>query len=207
MFLWSEEMFSGAPSQDGDVGRHGSPLCTTTSKSQLKSSTPSLRNVRNQVEWKADNYRIEETTSIQNGRRGTDMARAGPTPMWTKILEGHLRSEESQTHIRPPAQRFQCQEDKSPHFWLRKPAGIESVKEAAGALSSSSWGTLTWTHLLRLAPSEFQHQGGSFKGPSGIQGETEESAVQVSKGHCPFAWPSRHRPSRLVPYLRLHQPG
>ena len=39
---------------------------------------------------------------------------AGPTPTWTKIQEGYLGSEESQTHIRIPSPGFQCQEDKSP---------------------------------------------------------------------------------------------
>ena len=61
----------------------------------------------------------------------------------------------------------------SPHNWLQKPAGTESVEEAVGALSSYSWGTHTRTHLFRLIPSELQHQGGSLKGTSGIQGGTE----------------------------------
>ena len=39
----------------------------------------SLRNVRNQVEWKSDNYGIKETTSIQTSRRGGDMEWPGPT--------------------------------------------------------------------------------------------------------------------------------
>ena len=39
-----------------------------------------LRTVRNQVEWKSDNYGIKETTSIQTGRRGADAEWAGPTP-------------------------------------------------------------------------------------------------------------------------------
>ena len=37
----------------------------------------SLRNVRNQVEWKSDNYGIKETTSIQTSRRGGDTEWAG----------------------------------------------------------------------------------------------------------------------------------
>ena len=40
---------------------------------------PSLRTVRNQVEWKSDIYEIKKTTSTQNGRRRGDMERAGPT--------------------------------------------------------------------------------------------------------------------------------
>ena len=39
----------------------------------------SLRAIRNQVEWKYDNYGIKETTSIQTGTRGRDAKRAGPT--------------------------------------------------------------------------------------------------------------------------------
>ena len=35
--------------------------------------------LKNQVELKSDNYGIKETTSIQTGRRGTDMEQAGPT--------------------------------------------------------------------------------------------------------------------------------
>ena len=76
------------------------------------------------------------------------------------------------------------------HFWQRKPVGIELVEKAAGALSRSSWGTHTQTHLLRLAPSELQHQGGNLKGTSGVQGETEVSGIKESRGHCPFAEPS-----------------
>ena len=43
------------------------------SKLQLKYKQPSLRTVRNLVEWKSDNYRIKGTTSIQTRSRGTDM--------------------------------------------------------------------------------------------------------------------------------------
>ena len=56
---------------------------------------PSLRNVRNGVEWKSDNCRIEETTSTQIGRRDVGTEWAGPTPTWIKVWEGELRSEES----------------------------------------------------------------------------------------------------------------
>ena len=44
---------------------------------------PPLGNVR--VEWKSDNYRIEETTSNQTGRWNTDMEWTGLTPTWIKI--------------------------------------------------------------------------------------------------------------------------
>ena len=53
---------------------------------------------------KSDNYGIEETTSIQTGRRSADAEWAGSTPMQRKIWEVYLMSEESQTHTRPPAQ-------------------------------------------------------------------------------------------------------
>ena len=42
---------------------------------------PSLRTVRNQVEWMSDNYRIKETTSIQAGTKGGDAEWTGPTSM------------------------------------------------------------------------------------------------------------------------------
>ena len=67
--------------QDGGIGKHGSPLHTSTSKLQLKYRTTSLRTIRNQAEWKSDNYGIKETTSIETGRRGADVewARFSPT--------------------------------------------------------------------------------------------------------------------------------
>ena len=65
---------------------------------------------------KSDNYRTEETTSIQIGWRGTGVEWAGSTPTWIKIREGYLGSEESQTHTRLPSLGFQCQEGKSPQL-------------------------------------------------------------------------------------------
>ena len=64
---------------------------------------------------------------------------AGPTPMWIKIQEGYLWSEESQTHHTRPSSPG-CQYRKiSPHdFWLQKPVAIELLEKTAGALSSSS---------------------------------------------------------------------
>ena len=41
---------------------------------------PPLRTVRNEVEWKYDNYRIKETTFIQTHRRGADAEWAGLSP-------------------------------------------------------------------------------------------------------------------------------
>ena len=68
----------------------------------------------------------------------------------------------------PPAQDSSARKISPHNFWLQKPVGIESVEKAAGAISSSSWGTHTWTHLLRLAPSELQHWGDSFNGTSSV---------------------------------------
>ena len=87
--------------------------------------------------------------------------------MWIKIQEEYLGSDESQTHTRPPGQDSSARKISLYNFWWQKPAGIESMEEAAGALSSSSWGTHARTHLLRLTPSELQHQGSGLKGTSG----------------------------------------
>ena len=62
--------------QDGDIGKQGLPPHTTTSKLQLKYRT-SLITVRNQVEWKSNNYRTKETTSIPTGRQGRDNEMGG----------------------------------------------------------------------------------------------------------------------------------
>ena len=81
---------------------------------------PSLRNVRNRVEWKSDNYGIKETTSIETGRRG-GMDWSLTYVWWTKIRGGYLRSKESQSHTRPPSPEYQCsQEDQSPQLLAAK---------------------------------------------------------------------------------------
>ena len=90
----------------------------------------------------------------------------------------------------PPAQGSSARKISSHNFWLQKTVETEFVEEAAGVLSNSTWGTHTWTHLLRLAPSELQHWGGSLKGTSGIQGETEVSCIGTSRGHFLFTEPS-----------------
>ena len=127
--------------------------------------------------------------------------------LWIKVWERHLRSEEFQPNTRPPAQRSSARKISPHNFWLQKPVGIESVEETSGAPSSFFYRAHSWTHLLRLPPSELQHQGSSLKSTSGIQQETEVSGIKVSRGHCPFSIPSPQRASKLVPYLRLHQPG
>ena len=62
----------GTFTQDGDIDKHSSPPPTTTLKLQLKYRTTFTQTVRNQVEWKSDNYRIKETTSVHTGR-GAEM--------------------------------------------------------------------------------------------------------------------------------------
>ena len=84
-FLKKKKKFRWTSGQDGDigygvVGKHGWPLCTTTSKLLLKYRTTITQTIRNRVEWKPDNRRIKETTYIQTGRRGADAGWAGPNP-------------------------------------------------------------------------------------------------------------------------------
>ena len=66
------------------------------------------------------------------------MEQADPTPMWTKIREGYLQSEESRPIPGPPAQGSSVRKLSPHNFRLRKPVGIELVEEAAGAPSSYS---------------------------------------------------------------------
>ena len=66
-------------SQDGSTGKHSLPSHTTHTNYKYTIEQPSLRTVRNRVEWKSDNYKIRETTSIQTGRMGRDAEQAGPT--------------------------------------------------------------------------------------------------------------------------------
>ena len=58
-------------SHDGSIGKHGSPPHTRASKQKI-TERPSFRIVRNQVEWKSDNYIIKETAFIQTARRAGD---------------------------------------------------------------------------------------------------------------------------------------
>ena len=105
---------------------------------------------------------------------------------WIKIQEGCLGSKESQNHTRLPDQGSNARKINPHNFWLQKPVEIESVEEAAGVPSSSSWGTYSWTHLFRLTPSELQHWGSSLKGTSGTQGGTEMSRISNFKGTAFF---------------------
>ena len=42
---------------------------------------PINRTIRNESEWKSNNYGIKETISIEIGRRGVVMEQAGLSPM------------------------------------------------------------------------------------------------------------------------------
>ena len=106
-----------------------------------------------------------------------------------------------------PAQGSRARKISPHNFWLQTPAGIESVEETAGAPSSFSQRTHTRTNSLRLTPSELQHWDSSSKGTRDTQGKPEVFGIKESRGHCPFAKLSPLRASKLVPYLRLQQPG
>ena len=82
----------------------------------------------------------------------------------------------------------------SPHnFWLQNPAGLSQWKKHLETLAVPLIKPTTRTRLLRLIPSELQHQGSSLNSTSGIQGEAEVAGIKVSRGYCPFAKPSLHR--------------
>ena len=107
----------GASCQDGGMCRHGSPLCTITSKLYLKLEQTSLRTIINRAEWKSDKYRIKETTSIQTGT-GWSLIHM----WWIRIWEEYLWSEEPQPHTRPPSPRFQCPDYNSKQLLVAKPS-------------------------------------------------------------------------------------
>ena len=86
---------------------------------------------------------------------------AGSIPMWIKIWEGYLGSKEPQTHTRCPSPGLQCQEDKSPQLLA---VVIQSVEEAAGALSNSSWGAHTRSQPIQTCSLWVQNWDGSLKG-------------------------------------------
>ena len=75
---------------------------------------PTNRTIRNESEWKSNNYGIKETTLIQTGMRGR-VGRMGWSHIyvwWIKIQEGYLRSEENPGPHQDPNPGFQDQEDK-----------------------------------------------------------------------------------------------
>ena len=74
-------MLRRTSSQNGSIGRYGSPPATTTSKLQLKNRTTITQNHQKSswVEvWQLQNLK---TTSIQTGKRGEDVEQADPSPM------------------------------------------------------------------------------------------------------------------------------
>ena len=117
-----------ASSQDGSVGRHGSPALTTTSKSQLKYRTTITQKCPKLSSMKSDNYGIKETMSIQTVGGVQTWNGLDCTLLWCiKIWEGYLGSKESQPHTRSPAQGYSARKVSPHNFWLQKPTGIESV--------------------------------------------------------------------------------
>ena len=102
------------------------------------------------------------------------MEQAGPTPMWIKIQEGYLGSEESQTHARPPSPAVQFQEDKSPQLLAAKPVGNESVGKTFWSpkqflLKNPCTDSPTQTHTL-WAPAP----GSSLKGTPVVYREQQK---------------------------------
>ena len=88
----------------------------------------------------SDNYGIKEITSIQTGRRGTDVEQAG----LSRICGGQkFRRDISGSRSPSPTPGLPAQGSSarkiSPHnFWLQKSVRIESVEENSGVSSSSS---------------------------------------------------------------------
>ena len=84
-------------SQDGDIGKHGLPPHTTTSKLQLNYRTTKIR-----AEWKSYNYRIKEGTTWRLVEGVETLSRPVPYPQVVdKNREEYLRSKGSQPHSRP----------------------------------------------------------------------------------------------------------
>ena len=75
-----ELLDAGTSRQDGSIGKHNLPPHTTTSKLQLKYRTTITQNCQKSVEWKSENYRIKETTSIQTVGRHADTHGLVPHP-------------------------------------------------------------------------------------------------------------------------------
>ena len=108
---------------------------------------------------------MKETISIQTIRGAETWDRLVPDP---RMVDKNLGGRAWEQGVSARHQGSSARKISSLNFRLQKPARIESVEEADGAISSYSWGTHTQTHLLRLTPSKFQHQGDSFKGTGGI---------------------------------------
>ena len=97
--------------------------------------------MRYQVEWKSDDYGINETTSIQTGRRGADTEQASPTPKCgekKKFKKDISGAKSTSPTPGTPAQGSSARKISLHNFWLQKSMGIELVEETAGAPSSFS---------------------------------------------------------------------
>ena len=92
--------------QDGGVGKHGMPPCTTTSKLQLNSRTSITQTIKIKLngsltitEWKKPHsHRLVGEEKTQR----CGMSCPPPPLWWIKIREGYLESEGF--HARPPRQ-------------------------------------------------------------------------------------------------------
>ena len=130
-------------SQDGGVWRHGSPLHITTSKSQLKYRTTIIQTIK----------KIELNGSLTTTelKKPHPSGLVGGVQMWNRLAShpcvvdknsGGLSWEQGVPAHQALQPRVPVPGRYVPNnFWLQKPVGIESVEEAAGALSNSSWGT------------------------------------------------------------------
>ena len=58
--------------QDGDVGRHTVPPCTTKRRTTTNLKTKNKHLPENQTVWKSDNQGVKEEAFIQTARRGRD---------------------------------------------------------------------------------------------------------------------------------------
>ena len=80
----------GTSSQDGGIGKHGSPSCTTTAKITTKlQNNYHPESSENRAVWEPDNQGINEVTLFQIGRRGGDVetgnGRSHTQVWWIKI--------------------------------------------------------------------------------------------------------------------------
>ena len=165
------------PSRLGEAQTHTARLLTQPHQSyNWNREQPSLRTVRNRVEWKSDNYRVKETTSIETGRRGADTEWADLSPMCGGWKFGRVISGESRPRPTPgpPAQGSSARKISPLNFWLQKPVDIELVKETTGAPSSSSLKTHTQNYSDSVPATGWQlerhqwhtsvwHVGGSWE--------------------------------------------
>ena len=141
---------------------------------------PSFRTIRNQVEWKSDNYRIKETTSIQTGRKDRDtVTMNGLAP---QITVG-IKSVEETSEV--------------PNSSTQRP---RTGTYSDSLPLSSSTRIVAWkVPVANMEELKFLE---SSQEPrySFLPDRT------VCRSQCSFSEPS-NRTSRQVPYLKLNQPG